>query len=203
NMRWEYIGSKHSLKERISTITHIDEDALFIPNLSVLSVAERMSWAARRKTTREEDISYCLLGIFDINMPLLYGEGQTKAFGRLQEEIMKRTEDHSILAWSGKGTDLVDFRNDMVGFLAPHPSAFSYGKIDLRDLPKHDLAQAFPRNVIEAAPLSITGRGICAELPLIQCGPHGVDYLAVIGCQKSSSPESYYAIPVTRLKNSS
>jgi hypothetical protein len=200
NMRWEYIGSKDSLKERISTITHVDEYGLFIPDLSVLSVAERMSWAAHRQTTREEDIAYCLLGIFNINMPLLYGEGQTRAFGRLQEEIMKRTEDHSILAWSGKGTD---FRNDMVGFLAPHPSAFSYGKIDLRDLPKHDLAQAFPRHVIEAAPLSITGRGICAELPLIHCRPHGVDYLAVIGCQKSGSPESYYAIPVTRLKKSS
>ncbi|PMD13092.1 HET-domain-containing protein, partial [Hyaloscypha hepaticicola] len=122
NMHWEYIGSKNSLKERISTITHIDEDGLFIPDLSVLSVAERMSWAAHRQTTREEDIAYCLLGIFNINMPLLYGEGQTRAFGRLQEEIMKRTEDHSILAWSGKGAD---FRNDMVGFLAPHPSAFS------------------------------------------------------------------------------
>jgi len=90
-----------------------------------------------------------------------------------------------------------------VGFLAPHPSAFSYRKINLRDLPKHNLAQAFPRHVIEAAPLSITGHRICAKLPLIPCQPHSIDYLAVIGCQKSGSPESYYAIPVTRLKKSS
>jgi hypothetical protein len=190
NIRWEYIGSKHSLKERISTITHIDEYGLFIPDLSVLSVAERMSWAAHRQTTRQEDIAYCLLGIFNINMPLLYGEGQTRAFGRLQEEIMKRTEDHSIPAWSGKGTD---FGNDMVGFLAPHPSAFSYGKMDLCELPE------------PVAPLSITGRGICAQIPLIHRGPPDQDYhyLAVIGCQKSGVPESYYAIQVTRIKKSS
>jgi uncharacterized protein YerC len=188
NSHWEYIGSKHSLKERISTITHIDEYGLFIPDLSVLSVGERMSWAAGRQTTRPEDIAYCLLGIFNINMPLLYGEGQAKAFGRLQEEIMRRTEDHSIFAWSGKGTD---FGNDMVGFLAPHPSAFSYGKIDLCELPGR------------ATPLSITGRGICAQLPLIYEEHYSLDYLAVIGCQKSGLPETYYAIPVTRLKESS
>jgi hypothetical protein len=186
NRRWDYIGSKHSLKERISAITHIDEYGLFIPDLSVLSVAQRMSWAARRQTTRPEDIAYCLLGIFNINMPLLYGEGQARAFGRLQEEIMRSTEDHSIFAWSGVGTD---FGNDMVGFLAPHPSAFSYGKIDLCELPKR---------VIPAAPLSITGRGICAQLPLIYAGHP--NYLAVIGCQKSGLSESYYAIPVTLLK---
>jgi hypothetical protein len=56
-----------------------------------------MSWASNRETKRFEDIAYSLLGILDINMPLLYGEG-VKAFQRLQEEIMKRSDDHSILA---------------------------------------------------------------------------------------------------------
>lgn len=56
-----------------------------------------MSWAAKRQTKKVEDIAYCLLGIFDINMPLLYGEG-TKAFLRLQDEIIKRTDDLSIFA---------------------------------------------------------------------------------------------------------
>ncbi|KAF2425278.1 HET-domain-containing protein [Tothia fuscella] len=110
NKNWEYIGSKHDLKTHISKVTGIDEYGLFIPDLSVLSVAHRMSWAARRQCTRPEDIAYCLLGIFNINMPLLYGEGQVRAFGRLQEEIMRQTEDHSIFAWSGAGTD---FKNDM------------------------------------------------------------------------------------------
>jgi hypothetical protein len=57
-----------------------------------------MSWASKRVTTRPEDVAYCLLGIFGINMPLLYGEGD-KAFLRLQEEIIKTSDDHSIFAW--------------------------------------------------------------------------------------------------------
>ena len=47
--------------------------------LTDYSIAQRMSWASRRVTTRDEDIAYCLLGIFDVNMPLIYGEGE-KAF---------------------------------------------------------------------------------------------------------------------------
>jgi hypothetical protein len=57
-----------------------------------------MSWASHRQTTRTEDLAYCLLGLFDINMPLLYGEGD-KAFIRLQEEIMKNSDDQSMFAW--------------------------------------------------------------------------------------------------------
>ena len=59
-----------------------------------------MSWAAERSTSRIEDRAYSLLGIFDVNLPLLYGEG-SKAFLRLQEEIIRTSTsaDHSILAW--------------------------------------------------------------------------------------------------------
>lgn len=63
------------------------------------SIACRMSWAANRKTTRIEDAAYSLLGIFEVNMPLLYGEG-AKAFLRLQEEIVRTSNDQSIFAWS-------------------------------------------------------------------------------------------------------
>ena len=66
--------------------------------LADISVARRMSWAATRETTRVEDQAYSLLGIFDINMPTLYGEGQ-RAFRRLQEEILRRVPDQSIFAW--------------------------------------------------------------------------------------------------------
>ena len=58
-----------------------------------------MSWAAKRTTTRVEDKAYCLLGIFDVAMPLIYGEGP-KAFRRLQEEIMKTTQDLTIMGWT-------------------------------------------------------------------------------------------------------
>lgn len=62
------------------------------------SIAERMSWASRRTTTRIEDRAYCLLGLFDINMPLLYGEG-AKAFQRLQREILQVSDDTSIFCF--------------------------------------------------------------------------------------------------------
>ena len=62
------------------------------------SVAQRMSWAARRIVTRIEDEAYCLLGLFDVNMPVLYGEGP-RAFLRLQQEIMGTRIDHTIFAW--------------------------------------------------------------------------------------------------------
>jgi hypothetical protein len=90
-----------------------------------------MSWASRRETTRVEDIAYCLMGIFGINMPLLYGEAH-RAFPRLQEEIMKRTYDHSLLAWNKWGTP-EDYKTltrnagrwpDGTGVLASHPLAF-------------------------------------------------------------------------------
>jgi hypothetical protein len=58
-------------------------------------VSEKMSWAAKRQTTRVEDMAYCLLGLFEINMPLLYGEGPN-AFMRLQEEIIRKVTDESI-----------------------------------------------------------------------------------------------------------
>jgi hypothetical protein len=82
--------------------------------------ALRMSWAAKRTTTRVEDEAYCLLGLLDVNMPLLYGEGH-KAFQRLQEELIKRSDDQSILAWHGdKPTD------NMIGILASNVRAFRY-----------------------------------------------------------------------------
>ena len=86
------------------------------------SIAERMSWAASRVTSRPEDVAYCLLGIFDVNMPLLYGEGN-RAFMRLQQEIMQRSDDQSILAWE---LDVERYLPSGVpiGMLATSPAAF-------------------------------------------------------------------------------
>jgi hypothetical protein len=66
--------------------------------LNSLGISTRMRWAAERHTTRLEDVAYCLMGIFDVNMPLLYGEGE-KAFQRLQEAIVNMPCDQTILAW--------------------------------------------------------------------------------------------------------
>lgn len=62
------------------------------------SVAERMSWYGFRETTRVEDEAYCLLGLFDVHLPPLYGEGRN-AFRRLQEEILRQSTDTTLFAW--------------------------------------------------------------------------------------------------------
>jgi len=101
---WEFMGEKRdrALRHLISDITAIPESLLVgSVGLSDYSNSVRMSWAANHQTTRVEDIAYCLMGIFDIKMPLIYGEGK-KAFQRLQEEIVKSSGDASIFAWTGK-----------------------------------------------------------------------------------------------------
>ena len=60
------------------------------------SIAQRMSWAANRETTELEDRAYSLLGIFGVNMSLIYGEGK-RAFLRLQLEIIAQSDDDSSL----------------------------------------------------------------------------------------------------------
>ncbi|KAF2022598.1 hypothetical protein EK21DRAFT_46044, partial [Setomelanomma holmii] len=97
--RFEAGGTKFTLVEKLSAVTYIDMELLFERRLiAEFSVAQKMSWAARRRTTRTEDRAYSMLGIFDLNVPLLYGEG-SKAFRRLQEEIIRSTTDTSIFAW--------------------------------------------------------------------------------------------------------
>lgn len=96
---WHSLGTKSQLYSALSSITGIEKPFLTSDNLELASTAKKMSWAASRKTSRVEDIAYSLLGIFDINMPLIYGEGK-KAFKRLQEELLKtRPDDHTIFAW--------------------------------------------------------------------------------------------------------
>ena len=94
---WNSLGSKEYLYEDLSRWTSIDRDILRGQPLSRYSVAQRMSWASKRVTTRLEDQAYYLLGIFGVNMPMLYGERE-KAFLRLQEEIIKQSDDHTIFA---------------------------------------------------------------------------------------------------------
>ncbi|KAK3367356.1 hypothetical protein B0T24DRAFT_491092, partial [Lasiosphaeria ovina] len=57
-----------------------------------------MSWASKRNTTRSEDLAYSLMGIFDVHIPLLYGEGD-RAFLRLQQEIIRASSDESLFCW--------------------------------------------------------------------------------------------------------
>ncbi len=117
---WNFRGTKVSLRAEIADITGIDAAILGDGSLlHTVSIAKRMSWAAYRQTTRDEDRAYSLLGIFDVNMPMLYGEGGVKAFFRLQEEIMKVTNDLTLFAW----TTQLENRKDLKALYPDHHSA--------------------------------------------------------------------------------
>jgi hypothetical protein len=119
----ENLGTKTSLGPLISEITGIDRVwELNTPSLllSAVSVAARMSWASRRTCTREEDYAYCLMGIFGVYMPMIYGEGEN-AFMRLQLEILKVSDDESIFAWDAQNCSSYD----TTGLLAPSPKLFA------------------------------------------------------------------------------
>jgi hypothetical protein len=114
---WTQIGTKATLANEITAITGITH--LF--NFQDASIAQKMSWAADRQTTRLEDQAYCMMGLFDVNMALIYGEGK-KAFIRLQLEILSKSDDESIFAWeSPKSGPSLAHRT---GLLADTPHSF-------------------------------------------------------------------------------
>lgn len=130
---WETMGiithyffrSTGSFPAQVSSITGIPEAVLSgMAVVNQFSIAQRMSWASRRKTSRGEDTAYCLLGLFNINMPLLYGEGGLKAFDRLQQAIFSQTKDESIYAWTPSYDNWLDESSRM---LAPSPANFVFG----------------------------------------------------------------------------
>ncbi|KAJ4364901.1 hypothetical protein N0V95_000547 [Ascochyta clinopodiicola] len=135
---WQLLGEKVEFLQELSQATGIPIYVLEERrSVSEVSVAERMSWAAHRLTTRVEDLAYCLLGLFDIQMPLLYGEGN-KAFVRLQEEILKTTDDYSLFAWRALDCAPSTYR----GLLARSPLEFR----DCQSFEREDSISMFPVN---------------------------------------------------------
>ncbi|KAI0460017.1 HET-domain-containing protein [Xylaria acuta] len=134
---WNVIGNKFDLSSTLGSITRIYSKYIdtTLP-LSNATVAEKMSWAGRRKTTREEDGAYCLLGIFGVNMPLLYGERGEGAFIRLQQEILSKRYDPTIFDleinpdWPNLADNAPTFQNGTLRVTVPvielASSAFSY-----------------------------------------------------------------------------
>ena len=94
----------------------------------IYSIAQRMYWYGKRKTARLEDEAYCLLGLFDIHMPTLYGEGRN-AFRRLQEEIMKQSADTTLFAW-----DSNEEESYKACLFAPFPSVFYDSAVNFRPM---------------------------------------------------------------------
>jgi hypothetical protein len=103
-----YLGNRQSLEQTVYEITGIAVEALRGRPLSQFRTDERLSWAAKRQTTREEDNAYCLLGIFNIYMPLIYGEGRENALARLQEQVEKISKDKILLLDNDQRRILLD-----------------------------------------------------------------------------------------------
>lgn len=124
NSDWQVIGQRGdpAILAEISKITSIPPRCLSSHfSLSNASVAQKFSWASRRVTTRPEDIAYCLMGLVGVNMPLLYGEG-SKAFLRLQQEIIRQSDDESIFAWHKPDGPI----GQVSGILAPSIEHFAH-----------------------------------------------------------------------------
>lgn len=164
---WTGLGDRKGMSNWIANITRIHIGALKDRStIQQYSIGQRMSWAATRETTRSEDIAYCLLGIFDIYMAMLYGEGNA-AFKRLQQEIMQTTDDHSIFAWNLKanGGELC------TGVLATSPKAFlSCGSV-VRD------------RTVKRYSFTVTNIGLSIELPLIHSWYDRI-YLVGLNCAR-------------------
>ncbi|KAL5313587.1 hypothetical protein ACEPPN_018008 [Leptodophora sp. 'Broadleaf-Isolate-01'] len=143
DINWQEIGTKSSLAPLIKFITGISH----LLNYAEASIAQKMCWASLRQTTRIEDQAYCLLGIFGVHMPPLYGEG-TNAFHRLQMEIISQSDDESIFAWEGRS-------NVTTGLLATSPRQFQFSG----DIVRTDFDNVRP-------PYSMTNHGLRLELLL-------------------------------------
>ncbi|KAH7309735.1 heterokaryon incompatibility protein-domain-containing protein [Stachybotrys elegans] len=195
--RWRYIGTREDFIHDISRGTGIDIYALRGGDLSRMTVARRLTWLNKRQTTRVEDMAYCMLRIFDINMPLLYGEG-TRAFMRLQEEIIKTTEDQSIFAWAGPNT-LDYYREDYgdtferSGLVADSASLFA----------KSAAVAMFPWPRSSRPHPDITRQGLRLHLLMCQDVSYqsGKVFLAVLDCQIGNIPGVFAGIRLRRISN--
>ncbi|OTB13577.1 hypothetical protein K445DRAFT_319796 [Daldinia sp. EC12] len=187
---WYKIEDGDDLLDILASSTRIDKNLLKDRDLlHNFCIAERMNWASGRETTRVEDVAYCLMGIFKVNMPVLYGEGADNAFKRLQREIMQLSLDMTIFVWYGN--------YESSGLLARSPSDFA-NTPPLSLWPPWDLS-----------PFSLTNIGLSICLNVInekEFGEYGCHkksdgnvLLAALQCD-ALTPEGQWEIPVIYLE---
>jgi hypothetical protein len=190
-------GGLPELEMLLAEITGIDIGVLKGSRLSDVSIARRMSWAAKRKTTRTEDIAYCLMGIFDVNMPLLYGEGG-KAFIRLQEEILKSSDDESLFAHSIPSRQPKFDSLRFSSLLAQSPACFS-GWANI------GMCRSASRGLLASSvPASLTSKGLRVRLPLCYNIGYSSEFnedvvLALLDCKVGEDGLARLSIPLVRL----
>lgn len=176
---WNPLGSLSQLLERVSSITNIQTDVLdHTRPVADLTIARRFSWAAKRNCTRIEDQAYCLLGMFDISMPLVYGEG-SRAFMRLQEMLIGQSTDQSIFAWDAP----LGFIKSGELLFAPSPHCFvNSGKIRPR------------RRTGSESAFRMSNRGLEITLPIVrkrldQDPSRPYVTLGILDCKYDNSPD--------------
>jgi hypothetical protein len=220
---WTRLSSKADITGLLERITMVNSyylgsssrpNAHVLPRIYRASAAERMSWASRRSTTRPEDMAYCLLGLFGINMPLVYGEGGPRAFRRLQEEIMRGSDDMSLLAWS---TTSSGAQRDSTGTITTSPTikTLTHTGTEWSFLADSPVSFANSGNIVPVAsdgndtssndgmrgagsrrslPFAITNKGLQIDLPLTK-GRRGLPY-ALLRCCLRTDPTTIVALEV-------
>ena len=145
-----------TFRNLITEITGIDDAALthFDPASRIPTIRQRMSWAAHRKTTEIEDTAYCLMGIFGVHFPVMYGEAES-AFYRLQIEIMANSDDPSLFDWTGKpGSNTL---------LAASPTCFD----------------PFAPPIVDPVPATLRFAKTVHKIPFVKDLQRGIDKLSV------------------------
>ena len=167
---WIEIGRKREMTDLLREITKVSEDILVHPHaLKNVHASQKMYWASGRETTREEDRAYSLLGLFGINMPILYGEG-SYAFKRLQQEIIQSSFDHTIFAW-------LLFGNSS-GLLAQSPNDFACSA-KVRPMSQREYDTAFGISKLD---YTITNLGVHIRLPHRRIKSHRCLYIVFLAC---------------------
>ena len=183
NEVWKPIGNRRTLAHVLAKITRVPWNIL-TDGLSSHRpcVAQILSWAADRTTTRVEDRAYSLMGLLDVNMPMLYGEGK-RAFQRLQLEIIRVSNDQSIFAW-----DPIETTQRTGSILAPDPNSFrNCAEMELIDIGefirslKADISEEVEEDRFSAFP--ITNRGIQIWLLVRPCVDSSSVFEALLPCR--------------------
>ncbi|KAI0805460.1 HET-domain-containing protein [Xylaria sp. FL0064] len=190
------LSEPDSFLDTIASITGIEDWHMYSlqtmgMTLKHVPVATKLSWVSRR-STRTEDMAYCLLGLLDVNMPLLYGEGH-RAFLRLQEEFLKQSFDSSILLW-GFGMDRSDIENIGVGVnpscLAPTPRLFQ----GLMNTPVSKMEHFLNNRLGEV--WAVTPYGLRMELPVFQVDTSTKTYICVTDYTTGGQSLEVFVIPL-------
>ncbi|KAI2470929.1 HET-domain-containing protein [Annulohypoxylon bovei var. microspora] len=181
----------------LSEITNIPKTALDTGDFSKFCVAARFAWAADRETTRLEDRAYSLLGLLEVNMPLLYGEGN-KAFRRLQEEVIKSRDDDSLLAWGYCLAPKTQPRLCADSVLAPSPFDFKH----CHSFQKLEIEETSPDVPLTITHSAMTNIGMQMTIPLRLIDPKNRIFIAILRCVVPGTYDhrNHLVVPLVRTK---